>query len=64
MLISDVYCWDKILEKTNFPIELGVAKLIKFCLRFSKENKAKIKIATRSFKNSFEKEKKVSIKNI
>ncbi len=57
LLISDVYCWDKILEKTNFPIELGVAKLIKFCLRFSKENKAKIKIATRSFKNSFEKEK-------
>ena len=56
LLISDVYCWDKIIEKTNFPIEQGVAKLLKFCVRFAIKNKSKIKIATRSFKNYFEKE--------
>ena len=57
LLISDVYCWDLILNKTNLPIEEGVAKLIKFNIKFAIENNIKFKLAARSFKNSFEIEK-------
>ena len=57
LLISDIYCWDLLLNKTNLPIEEGVAKLIKFNIKFAIENDVKFKLATRNFKNSFETEK-------
>ena len=64
LLISDVYCWDKILEKLNFPIEEGLTHLIKYTIKFAKKNKLKIKIAARSRSNNFEKEKEFYKKNL
>jgi len=53
LLISDVNCWDLILDKLNYPIEKGVITLIKFTIRFAIQNRLKIKIAARSQKNHF-----------
>ncbi len=64
LLISDVYCWDKFLEKLNFPIERGLINLIKFSIKFSKRHKLKIKIAARSRSNNFKKEREFYKKNL
>ena len=64
LLISDVYCWDKILEKLNFPIEEGLINLIKFTIKFSRKNKFKIKIAARSKSNDFKREKEFYRENL
>jgi len=55
-LISDAFCWDKILDKTSFPVEEGVAKLLKFTVRFSMKNKIKFIMSTRNRRNSFQEE--------
>ncbi len=64
LLISDVYCWDKILDKLNFPIEKGLINLIKLTIKFAKKNKLKIKIAARNTLNNFEKEREFYEKNL
>jgi len=64
LLISDVYCWDKILDKLNFPIEKGLINLIKLTIKFAKKNKLKIKIAARNTLNNFEKEREFYKKNL
>ena len=56
LLISDVNCWDKILEKLNFPIEQGVSNLIKFTIKFAIDNNLKIRIAARNDKRNFNQE--------
>ena len=57
LLISDVYCWDLILNKLNLPIEQGIVKIIKYTIKFAIKNNLKIKLATRNLKNSFRDEK-------
>jgi len=57
LLISDVYCWDLILNKLNLPIEQGIVKIIKYTIKFAIKNNLKIKLATRNSKNSFRDEK-------
>lgn len=64
LLISDVYCWDKILDKLNFPIEKGLINLIKLTIKFAKKNKLKIKIAARNTLNNFKKEREFYKKNL
>ncbi len=56
LLISDLYCWDKILENFNFPIEKGLIDLIKFTINFCIKNNLKMKFAARSKFNNFSKE--------
>ena len=56
LLISDVYCWDSILNELNLPIAQGVIQLIKFTISFAIKNRLKIKIAVRSYKDNFQKE--------
>jgi surface carbohydrate biosynthesis protein len=64
LLISDIYCWDSIIEKLNFPLEESVAKLIKFAIKYSRENNKKFKLATRNTKDSFKKENNFYKKNL
>ena len=64
LLISDAYCWDKFLEKLNFPIEEGIINLIKLSIKFAKKNNLKMKIAARSKSNDFEREKEFYKKNL
>lgn len=64
LLISDVYCWDKILDKLNLPIEKGLISLIKLTIKFAKKNKLKIKIAARNTSDNFEKEREFYKKNL
>ena len=53
LLISDVNCWDSILNQLNLPIEQGIINLIKYTIRFAIKNNLTIKIAARSYKNDF-----------
>ena len=64
LLISDVYCWDLILEKLNFPIEESIIKLIKFTIKYARDNNKKFKLATRNSKKNFEKENNFYKKNL
>ena len=53
LLISDAYCWDKILNNLNMPVEEGVGNLIKFTIKYAIKNKINFKLATRNFKKNF-----------
>ena len=64
MLISDVNCWDSILDDLNFPIAEGVTNLIKFTIRFAVKNKLKLKIAVRSYKGNFYEENNFYKRNL
>jgi surface carbohydrate biosynthesis protein len=64
LLVSDVYCWDEILDKLKKPIAYGVAKLIKFSINYAMKKNLSIKIATRNYKNSFKEEKKFYMNNL
>jgi len=46
-LISEPYAWDKILNKANLPFEEGIAKLLRFVIKFSIKNDLKLIIASR-----------------
>lgn len=64
LLISDVNCWDKILDKLNLPIEKGVITIIKFCINFAIDNNLKLKIAVRNFKENYLSENNFYKKNL
>ena len=64
LLISDVNCWDAILDDLNFPVAEGVTSLIKFTIRFAIKNKLKLKIAARSYKGKFYEENNFYKKNL
>ena len=64
LLISDVNCWDAILDNLNFPVEKGVNDLIKFTIRFAIKNNLKLKIAARSYKGKFFEENNFYKKNL
>jgi len=64
LLISDVNCWDSILDDLNFPVAEGVTNLIKFTIRFAIKNKLKLKIAVRSYKGNFYEENNFYKRNL
>ena len=57
LLISDVNCWDEILNKLNLPIEKGITTILKFTINFAIKHNLKLKIAARSYSKNYKDEK-------